>query len=748
MRISRDFFSLIEMQSRVSYLAKWSSLHIDGGGIIMKNGKINLNGLKRWVPFVAVSLLVVNSAWSGDKLFLRTGVVDPKTMPTRFNSGFVDPNAQKEFVVQFKQLPTESDKAIIASKGAQIFKYLPDDAYLIRANLIQVNSIRKLAQVNAVVDFASFMKISPDFTPFSVFTAQKIENVLIKTFVQSDTASVLKAMGSISPETQVLRASGTAILANIPQEDIIRIANLSGIEHIQPYVQPRLWNDFELLEGEVTDPLVEGDYTDIDGTEDGTKIMKFESAWAAGLYGQGQIAAMADTGADSGDLATIHKDLDGAVTKGFIYGMFSKSWNDPMGHGTHVAGSIVGRGVLSGGKIKGGATQGQLIAQGMWSPTMENLTVPPQLSRLFNDAYAEGARVHSNSWGAPRNFGAYDNFAQQVDEFVWTHPDMLPIFAAGNSGVDKNKDGRIDANSMSSPGTAKNCLTVGASENFNNHGGIQVPTNKLRAAAESWPAEPISSDFISNNENGMAMFSSRGPTLDGRTKPEVVAPGTNILSLRSQVEGASEMWGAYNKFYTYAGGTSMATPLTAGAALLVRQKLQEMGEKVPSAALIKAVLMHTAYDIFPGQYGLVGEEKGQEILTPRPNSVEGYGRVDMEHITKIPFKVIDEKAGVGQGQELNYLMKYDTAPAKFWVTLVYSDAPAAANAAKTLVNDLDLIVVTPDGSEVTLTDKVNNHEMIEISNPKEGSYKVIVRGQRVPQGIEGKQPFALLISVQ
>ncbi len=701
------------------------------------------------VNMLVVGLFASSAAFAGEKLFFRTGTVDPKTMPTNHAIDLQDPSALREYVVQFKQIPSESDKAALIGRGVSIFKYLPDDAYVVRATRAQSNAVRRLGQVNAVIDYAPFMKVSPDFGPFSVFTAQKVENVLIKTFINSDTESVLEGISKISSDILILKSSGNSILANVPQELIFRVAALNGIEHIQPYIPMKIWNDFELLEGDNdVAPATPGDYTDIDGTEDGTKIMNFSTAWEAGLTGAGQIGAMADTGVDTGDLATIHKDLNGAIQKGLVYGMFSKSWNDPMGHGTHVAGSIVSRGTTSGGKIKGGAFGATLVAQGMWSPTMENLTVPPQLETLFTAAYNEGARVHSNSWGAPRNFGAYDNFAVQVDEFVWSHPDMLPVFAAGNSGVDKDKDGRIDANSMSSPGTSKNCLTVGASENVNNHGGIQVPISKLRAAAENWPAEPLSSDFISNNAEGMAMFSSRGPTTDGRTKPDVVAPGTNILSLMSQVDGANPMWGAYNKFYTYAGGTSMATPLTAGAALLVRQKLQNDGFKIPSAALVKAVLMHTATDIFPGQYGVVGEAKGQEILTPRPNSVEGYGRVDMTSVTQLEMKIVDEKAGVAQGQDLSYLVKYETAPTKFWATMVYSDAPAVANAAKTLVNDIDLIVVTPDNKEITLTDKVNNHEMIEIANPQAGTYKVIVRGQRVPQGKEGKQPFALLISAK
>lgn len=712
----------------------------------MNKGGGNMKKAHVFLGLILGAALGTSSVWAGDKLYFRSGVVNAKSMTSNFSAIFAT-KGLAEVVIQFKNKPTESDKAALISRGIQIFKYLPDDAYLVRGTIENILGAQKLSQVYAVIPYTALMKLSPDFDSFSVFTAHKLENVLLKTFKSTDSNSVIQNIAKISPQIQIMKAQGDSILLSAPQETIVEIASLQGVEHVQPYVQIKIWNDFDLMDDSAPKaPTSPGDYTDITGVEDGTRVMNFDVAWAAGFNGQGQIGAMADTGVDTGDLATIHPDLQGAIYKGYAYGMFSKTWEDPMGHGTHVAGSILGRGVASGGRIHGGAVNSQLVVQGLWSPTLENLTVPPQVKTIFDSAYADGARVHSNSWGAARNFGAYDNFAAQVDEFVWDHPEMLPVFAAGNSGVDKDKDGRIDSNSISSPGTAKNCLTVGASENFSDHGGIQVQIKKLRAAADAWPVEPIQSDFLSNNPNGIAMFSSRGPTLDGRVKPDVVAPGTNILSLMSQVQGASDLWGAYNKLYAYSGGTSMATPLVAGAALIARQKLQSIGEQSPSAALVKGLLMHSAVELFPGQFGELGIMRGQEILTLRPNSEEGFGRVDVGRATQLPLRVIDNKEGVAQGQELAYQIDLSEPPVKFWVTLVYSDAPAAASASKTLVNDLNLVIKTPQGQELSINDQVNNSEIINVQNPVAGAYTIIVKGERVPQGKNGKQPFAVLIS--
>src|SRR3989338_1286981 len=95
----------------------------------------------------------------------------------------------------------------------------------------------------------------------------------------------------------------------------------------------------------------------------------------------------------------------------------------------------------------------------------------------------------------------------------------------------------------------------------------------LRDGTKKWGAEPIASSRLSEDARGMAAFSSRGPTADGRIKPEVVAPGTNIVSARSTHEKATVGWGTYGDKYLYMGGTSMATPLSSGALGILRQFL-------------------------------------------------------------------------------------------------------------------------------------------------------------------------------
>jgi serine protease AprX len=254
----------------------------------------------------------------------------------------------------------------------------------------------------------------------------------------------------------------------------------------------------------------------------------------------------------------------------------------------------------------------------------------------------------------------------------------------------------------------------------------------------------------------MAAFSSRGPTDDGRVKPDIVAPGTNIVSNQSHYPNAGTLWGAHesNANYAYSGGTSMATPLAAGAGALVRQWLTTRGIANPSAAAVKAVLLNTAADIAPGQYGT---GPTQEIPTARPNGVAGWGRADLGFLdAPAPFMqwADDHGAGLATGQSVEYThsearpLEVLNSDQPLRVMLAWSDPPASLSAAAQLVNDLDLAVIGPGGEEyhgnnVAAGDRINNVEGIVIDNPPVGRYSVRVRGHNVP--VES-QPYALAVA--
>ncbi|HKO00651.1 MAG TPA: S8 family serine peptidase [Thermoanaerobaculia bacterium] len=408
----------------------------------------------------------------------------------------------------------------------------------------------------------------------------------------------------------------------------------------------------------------------------------------------------------------------------------------------HVAGSVLGDGTSANagvGNVRGSAPAAKLVVQSVLDSGGGLDGIPNDLHDLFGPPYTtDGARVHSNSWGFTSSalFGVYNSSAAELDDFVWNHRDLVVCFAAGNDGSDSNADGVVDRASVTPPGTAKNCITIGASEN-------RRGTFKLTYGSgwpSDFPAVPLKNDRVANNADGMAAFSSRGPTRDQRFKPDVVAPGTFILSARSRDTSSGGWEVSADPLYMFEGGTSMATPLVAGSAALIREFLQKQGVAHPSAALVKALLINGAHDM-TGQY--VPSETG-----PTPNINEGFGRVDVAasigaaDTRKLTF--FDEGAALTTGGSHTETITV-AAQSTLKVTLVWTDP-----AGETLQNDLDLIVrangVERHGNVAAGSaafDRNNNVEQVVFETvPAGATVTIIVKAFRTTLHA---QPYALVI---
>lgn len=619
-------------------------------------------------------------------------------------------------IVQFSGPINEELKKELEDSGAKIIGYIPDNALLIKYQGVTANpSILRSG------DFAPEYKVSPRLANR---TGMIILNII--PFEKND--SLVSQISLIGGEVE---PAGGRLRVRIDASRIHDIASLENVEWVEEYVPPRLLNDVA------------------------SGILGANTVWAdPGLDGTGQIVAVDDTGLDTGNLATVHDDFKGRIKAHFGYGRPSigtdpgqtKTWTDPNGHGTHVSGSVLGNGIRSGGVIKGMAYNATLVFQSILDNSNGLGGLDVGINQIYLDSYNQGARIQSNSWGAPAG-GAYDYDSVDVDTFAWDHKDFVILFAAGNEGVDSNSDGIIDLDSLMSPGTAKNVITVGASENVRSSGGLN-PGGPCYTWGNCWPSDystnPLYSDRLSDNPDGMVAFSSRGPTGDGRIKPDVVAPGTNILSTRSSLAPSSNYWGIYNSYYAYDGGTSMSTPLTAGTAALVRQYYVNKGIS-PSSALIKATLINTAKNM-AGQYASPKNE-----VSGQPDNNQGWGRVDLGRLTEEKV-FVDNNTGINTGK-FNMTNVTFVGSHAFVATLVWTDYPGSPYAIKELVNDLDLTVTDPTGQQFygndftvpynSLYDSTNNVEGVIINNPVPGKYKVNVSARNVPMG---PQPFAIVIS--
>jgi hypothetical protein len=646
-------------------------------------------------------------------------------------------------IIQFRGPTTIADRQELRQAGVKILEYLPDFAYLVQGTAVQLESAAALPQVYARVPFTLADKLAPALIEAARRGTEPIGRVRIIPW-PSDT-------GQLTADLATLPFDPTK---PITLQQMWQIARLPAVRFIESLTQPRILNDYARA------------------------IMGVNDVWqSVPLFGSGQTIAIADSGLDTGLMGTLSPDFAGRIVATHILAP-GGDWADQHGHGTHVAGSAVGAGVQSGANpgagdytnsFAGVAPEAGLVVQGFEvAPNGEIIGIPADYYQLFDQAYNSGARIHSDSWGdvtgpitdTAAAFGGYPYGAQRTDEFIWDHPDMSIFAAAGNSGKDgtpgvfgfcTDGNGVVDPDSLLSPATAKNVITVGASESNKDEGPLQGFPWLLISFC--FLTEPIASDIIANNINGMAAFSSRGLADDGRAKPDIVAPGTNIVSNRSHDPSAGTLWGEYDANYSYSGGTSMATPLTAGMGLLAREWLAGQGAANPSAALLKAILLNTTQDMAPGQYGTGAT---QEIPYQRPNSVAGWGRANLGFIDPPPNYTLwfdDHSTGLNTGQSVTYTHSItrplqvvtDTQPLR--LMLVWTDPPASLSAATQLVNDLDLVITGPGGTyygnEVITGDRLNNVEGVIIDTPPLGEYQVSISAFNVPTAT---QPFALVVA--
>ncbi len=461
------------------------------------------------------------------------------------------------------------------------------------------------------------------------------------------------------------------------------------------------------------------------------------------LDGEGQLVGVADTGLDA------HPDFAGRVDRLIPRGR--PVGDDPNGHGTHVAGSILGDGARSDGQYRGVAPKARLVMQSLLDASGKLGGLPPELGDLFQEAYDAGVRLHNNSWGSA-TAARYTVDSQEVDEFVRTHPDMLLVIAAGNEGA-CGKDasrvaaGLVDWLSIGSPASCKNALSVGASRSSRTEGGLAA-----KSYGEVWPgrftAAPVRDARVSGDPQSMAAFSSRGPVDDRRIKPDVVAPGTDVVSARSSLAAVGADAAHANEAYQYLSGTSMAAPLVTGCAALVRQYLATIrATPTPSAALLKAILIN-------GTVWLSGDDAivphGAEV----PNVNQGFGRINLPTTLPNParpalrLEFADVAPGLSRTGERARFRVTAGPDEPLRLCLAYTDFPARG-----LQNDLNLFVqdltdfTKHIGNEsvpqaLHIPDPDNNVEIVRLVPPDVREYLIQVSAVNL---LDVPQAFALVV---
>lgn len=406
---------------------------------------------------------------------------------------------------------------------------------------------------------------------------------------------------------------------------------------------------------------------------------------------------------DGGWIESTHWDFAGRLTIGDAGCSDTYCSNDD--HATHVGGTMAGDGNRS--QTYGGSGL-------QWRGNAPNATIvswewPDNSAEMINETNVSVALYNSvlstNSWSYDTTLvpcswvGDYDQYTALYDNFtrgVLIDGPITILFAAGNERNDGICSSNDPWNTTVGPGaTAKNTITVGAVD----------------------------------KSKGMTVFSSWGPTDDGRLKPDVVGVGQSVYSTSTGND------------YTSKSGTSMATPAVAGAvALLVEEwRNNHTGDPLPST--VKALLIQGAEDL---------NNTGPDFTT-------GYGLVNAtETITSLRAdvaqsrRVLEGTVTNGGYDEYNVTV---SGEAELKVTLVWSDYPGPTGAAKELVNDLDLLVYNSTGQRFypwtldpanpgtpavnTSGDSRNPVEQVQVFSPNSGGWTIRVNGTYVPEGMQG-----------
>jgi subtilisin-like proprotein convertase family protein len=317
------------------------------------------------------------------------------------------------------------------------------------------------------------------------------------------------------------------IVRVIPPQNWTALAVLPGVQIVEPFRKRALANDLARVTLGVSATTTDAhNYTNI--TE---------------LTGKNVLVEMNDTGVD-GDPTTGHPDL-----RGRVFGDAVQSLVDTNGHGTHVAGIIMGDGTKSTtvtnaqgsinpgvtGQYRGKAQDASLFIVGGIEGGADTNSISD--SYLQEEPALTNALISNNSWGYDGD-NTYDLAAASYDAAV---RDALPtvtgsqpvlfVFAAGNDGGGDDDGGGGISDSIQSPATAKNVITVGATEQFRN---ITNSVTNLDGSVDM-PWQPMT-----DTSSQVAGYSSRGNVgvgiegTAGRFKPDVVAPGTFVISTRSQ----------------------------------------------------------------------------------------------------------------------------------------------------------------------------------------------------------------------
>ncbi|HUD41395.1 MAG TPA: S8 family serine peptidase [Dokdonella sp.] len=701
-------------------------------------------------------------------LVLQAGAFDPLRERIAFPAGRIAPRPDARYgIVQYHAGQAAGARDAIARAGAAIVGHLPNTAFQVRGDAQALARIGSAPAVRWTAPYEAGLKLATGLLDGSV-AARHAPSARVALEVHGFRGEAAERLVEVLRATGLDLGFGTRAGAfDLPSvrvdvhpaqlDALLQAASsIEGVAWIEPYLPATTHNRDSIGPIQANRPSCatpDAAAACPDGLDPARAPL-----WQRGLTGHGQIVAIADSGLDRnegwfagldfGAGATVAiTDADdpapGPLATGAIYpdrkvyaywvqpGASAYDNNQLCGafnryHGTHVTGTVLGDaapyavpGRVDYGDGDGMAPGAQVLFQDLGEDVSGCLAIA-DFGATVAQAYAGGAGIHNDSWGNSSG-GYYVGHDVRADAALWAGENLLVVAAAGNSGP--------SATTTGSPANAKNVLAVGSTQ----HG----------------------------HQATVSSFSSRGPTMDGRRKPDLMAPGDAIVSALGNDDNGSAMQAPQTQALS---GTSMAAPTVSGGAALLRQYFSDgwypagraapRERSEPAGTLLKAALINGA----------------APISTSWPSHNVGWGRIWLENslyfqgaTRGLRHWVRDNGAGLESGDADAFTVTV-AAGEELRATLAWFDPEAALAASPALVNDLDLVVVAPDGRQYLgnvfyagqsatggMPDRLNTVEHVRVIAPAPGQWTLRVAAHDIPgngRPTSHRQGYALVVGAR
>lgn len=690
-------------------------------------------------------------------LHLRADSFDPLTGSDRITALPVlsEPKAAGDSshgIVQFPADRTAHHEAVTEA-GAEIVAYLPDNSYLVSWDTTSQSALRASGSFRFVGDYRPEWRVAPGLRAIGgADSDHPVVAVSVEGFPGVSSGQLCRLIAKRLPEaiihTRVDSTSTNRCVASVNARQMVALYGLADSDLV-------MWMDRDA-------PILPHNTDSVGPIQSNSSSILAATLWDQDLLGTGQIIGVADSGLDRneayftrwtnpdgdnaqritdaeqpvfGEVGTLHPDnkvIGYFIQPGASAYDYQTQCGDNFGnyHGTHVSGTVAGDKGATATSTEanhdlgdGMAPHAQILFQDLGNVTTGCLNGVGGYD-MFRQAFNAGATIHNNSYGSTAASAADDGYSfsdQMLDRATFEFEDMLIVVSAGNNGNDE-----VDL--IGHPAQAKNALTVAAL----NHGNALEP----------------------------ATFTSTGNAADGRIKPDIAAPGVDIISAAGNMNNQNPPPAIAQPSAIAFSGTSMASPTVAGGAALMRQYYTDGfypggsrntdDRMTPSGALMKATLLN-----------------GTLPTGSFPDIKRGWGRIWLDNNLyfagddrDLRLWDVPHQAGLETGDQHSVQVQVN-AGQPFRATLVWFDPPASSASGRALVNDLDLEVVAPNGTFLGNVlsagqsqtggsrDALNPVEQVFIQAPQSGTYTLRVKATAVPgNSTEGsdRQGFALVAS--